>query len=159
MEFFLAQVQMVLPVLGFTFTQQVAVAQAQPGKPAPSVVSPVFAMSPVGTSATAQEVDGQFIVFKGSTARKVGVDSWTSYKGLRDQLVEEGKLADADQDGFFVFTEDVPFNSPSAAAAVVFGGNQGRRAWRTRDTNETYQQWNEQKLADAGKQQEADAPQ
>ena len=143
MEFFLGQVQMVLPVLGFTFTQQLPPVQAQRG-----IGATVFVMNPVGTSATAQEVDGQFIVTKGSTARKEGVDSWTSYRSLRDQLVEEGKLAESGQDGLLVFTDDVPFSSPSAAATVVYGDNQnGRIAWRNRDTGQTYQQWQEQKLA------------
>jgi hypothetical protein len=154
MEFFLGQVQMVLPVLGFAFTQQSPTAQPQPG----SAVSPLFEMGPVGTSATAQEVDGQFLVLKNSTARKQGVESWTSYRGLRDQLVAEGKLANSGQDGFLVFTEDVPFASPSAAAAVVFAGNQnGRKAWRVKDTNQTYQEWKEERLEEAGKQKEKPA--
>ena len=134
MEFFLAQVQLVLPVLGFTFTQPRPAtgteATATPGGPP----SPIFVMNPVGTSARAQEIDGEFVVLKGSTARKQGIASWTSYKALRDQLVQEGKLADGPDPSLYVFTEDVPFNSPSAAAAVVFGGNQrGPLVWRTED--------------------------
>ena len=42
-------------------------------------------------------------------------------KTLRDQLVQEGKLLDHQDPNFSVFAEDIPFNSPSAAAAVVFG--------------------------------------
>jgi uncharacterized protein DUF4357 len=145
MEFFLDQVQMVLPVLGFSFTQQLPSAAALAKES-----SPQFTMTPVGTSATAREVDGEFVVLKGSTARKQGNESWTSYRGLREQLMAEGKLAEAGQDGFLVFTEDVPFSSPSAAAAVVYGGNQnGRLAWRTKDGGQTYQQWQEQKLLQA----------
>jgi hypothetical protein len=50
-----------------------------------------------------------------------------------------------------VFTEDVPFNSPSAAAAVVFGGNQrGPLVWRTEDGSRTYRDWQEEKLKQAG---------
>ncbi len=147
-EFFLGQVQMVLPVLGFTFTQQLPELQPQPGRVPASTASPVFVMSPVGTHATAQEIDGEFIVFKGSTARKQGVEAWVSYRSLRDQLLAEGKLVDAEQEGLLVFTEDVAFSSPSAAAAVVYGGNQnGRTAWKVKDTGQTYQQWQEQKLA------------
>lgn len=148
MEFFLGQLQMVLPVLGFSFTQPLPSTQPQPGRQAPLEQSPLFVMNPVGTSATAQEVDGEFVVFKGSSARKQGVESWASYRGLRDQLIAEGKLVDAQKDGLLMFTEDVPFSSPSAAAAVVYAGNQnGRIAWRTKDTGLTYQQWQEQKLA------------
>jgi hypothetical protein len=105
-------------------------------------------MNPVGTLALAQEIDGQFVVLKGSTARRQGVESWTSYRPLRDQLIEEGKLTDTGQDGLLIFTEDVAFSSPSAAAAVVYGGNQnGRQAWRIKDTGLSYQQWQEQRLA------------
>lgn len=151
MDFFLGQVQMILPVLGFTFTQRVPAVQAELARVASNAVSPVFVMSPVGTHATAQEIDGQFNVRQGSTARKQGVDSWSAYRSLRDQLVAEGKLVDADQEGYFLFTEDVPFSSPSAAASVVYGGNQnGRIVWRSKDTGQTYQQWQDQKLAGAG---------
>jgi hypothetical protein len=146
MEFFLGQLQMVLPVLGFTFTQPLP--STLPGGTGGPGTSPLFVMSPVGTAATAQEVNGEFIVLRGSTARKHGVDSWTTYKGLRDQLVAEGKLADGRADDLLVFTEDVPFSSPSAAAAVVYGGSQrGTTAWKVKDTNQTYLQWQEQKLA------------
>jgi hypothetical protein len=49
-----------------------------------------------------------------------------------------------------VFTEDVPFASPSAAAAVVFGGSQnGRIVWKRKDNGQTSKQWQEQKLAEA----------
>ncbi len=152
MEFFLGQVQMVLPVLGFSFTQQLVVTKPQTGVSTASARSPIFTMNPVGTSATAQEIDGNFIVFKNSTARKQGTESWMSYKGLRDQLVTDGKLIDGPgQDGFFIFAEDVPFSSPSAAAAVVYGGNQnGRIVWRVKDTSQTYEKWQEEKLASVG---------
>jgi hypothetical protein len=36
---------------------------------------PDFVMNPVGTDARAQEIDGEFVVLKGSTARKQGVAS------------------------------------------------------------------------------------
>jgi hypothetical protein len=149
MEFFLSQAQMVLPVLGLSFTQQLPVLPpfgAEP--PVAAGTSPLFCMNPVGTLALAQEIDGQFVVLKGSTARRQGVESWTSYRPLRDQLIEEGKLTDTGQDGLLIFTEDVAFSSPSAAAAVVYGGNQnGRQAWRIKDTGLSYQQWQEQRLA------------
>jgi hypothetical protein len=158
MEFFLGQVQMVLPVLGFNFTQQLVAPKPPVGEPSSSSLSPIFVMNPVGTSATAQEVDGTFIVFKNSTARKQGTAAWEkypAYKGLRDQLIAEGKLIDSDQADFLVFTDNVPFSSPSAAAAVVYGGNQnGRVAWRVKDTGQTYAHWQEEKLANVGNQKE-----
>jgi len=41
-------------------------------------------------------------------------------------------------------TEDIPFNSPSAAAGVVFGGNQrGPTVWKTKQGGQTDREWHE----------------
>ena len=151
MEYFLSQVRLVLPVLGFNFTEPVgydpSTADGENVKDAP----PLFEMSPVGTTARAKEMRGRFIVLKGSTARKQGISSWSSYRSLRDQLVQDGKLGDSPDSEYFVFNDDVEFASPSAAAAVVFGGNQnGRMAWRVVETGQTYKDWQEQRLREAG---------
>lgn len=150
MEFFLGQLQLVFPVLGFGFLQQ------RPTLPPPSArvsdeQSPLFVFNAVGVRASAREIGDEFIVLKGSTARKESLRSWTSYKSLRDQLVADGKLIDSTEPNYFVFTDDLPFNSPSAAAAVVNAGNQnGRIAWKIAQTGETYQEWYDKKLAAAG---------
>jgi uncharacterized protein DUF4357 len=150
MEFFLAQVQLVLPVLGFAFTQPRPAGGDGSTSTGTVQESPVFVMSPVGTHARAQQIDDEFVVFKESTARKHGLPSWTSYKQLRDQLVQEGKLIDSPDPDLYLFADDIPFNSPSAAAAVVFGGNQaGPTVWKTKD-GQTYREWQEAKLAQAG---------
>ncbi|MEX2599859.1 MAG: GIY-YIG nuclease family protein [Dehalococcoidia bacterium] len=144
MEFFLDQVELVLPVLGFDFLRpasSAAIAQED------TSVSPVFEIRQVGVVATAQEIGGEFIVKAGSTARKEGAPSWTTYRGLRDQLVHAGKLRDSDDAGFYEFAEDVPFSSPSAAAATVLArGANGRTEWQTRDTRATYQGWLDQQI-------------
>ncbi len=45
------------------------------------------------------------------------------------------------------FVEDVPFASPSAAAAVVYGGNMnGRAAWKLLSTGQSYGDWQDAKL-------------
>jgi hypothetical protein len=151
MEFFLTQVQLVLPVLGFAFAQPRPPTGDESVSTQVAQKSPVFVMSPVGTQAEAQEIDGEFVVFKGSTARMQGVPSWTSYKTLRDQLVLEGKLRDGPVPGYYMFAEGVPFKSPSAAAAVVFGGNQrGPMVRRTKVGSQTYGEWQAEKLKQAG---------
>lgn len=148
MEYFLGQLQLILPVLGFTFLQPKPVA-TPPGWISDADESPLFLLGVVGVEARAREIDGEFIVMKGSTARREGTRTWTSYKGLREQLVDEGKLVLSDQPDYYVFTEDVSFSSPSAGGAVVNAGNiNGRTAWKT-ETGETYQQWQEKKLAAA----------
>jgi hypothetical protein len=77
--------------------------------------------------------DEGLVVFKGSTALKGTTDAmapgWVAFKIA---LVASGKLADTGS--LLVFTEDVLFNSPSAAAAVVYGNNtNGRLAWKADD--------------------------
>lgn len=149
MEYFVGQLQMVLPVLGFNFLQPKPTVTL-PNGGSTDTDSPLFVLSVVGAEAKAREVAGEFIVLKGSTARKEGLKSWTSYKALRDQLVAEDRLVQSDQPDYFVFNEDVAFSSPSAGAAVVNAGNMnGRTSWKT-ESGETYQQWHEKKLAASG---------
>ena len=142
---------MVLPVLGFHFLQPKPVVTPSDGETTASE-SPLFCLTVVGAEAKAREIGGEFVVQKGSTCRKEGLKSWTSYKALRDQLVEDGKLIESEQTDFYVFNEDVGFSSPSAGAAVVNAGNMnGRMMWKTADTGETYQQWHENKLQAASR--------
>ncbi len=143
MEYFLAQIAMVLAVLGFPFLQ--------PRLAAGSPATPSFKLEGVGVRAEAREVDGEFVVLKGSTARKHGVGSWTSYRGLRDDLVASGELVDTDDPDLYVFAEDVPFASPSAAATVIMARNcNGRREWKEGSTGKTYGEWQELQLKLAG---------
>lgn len=145
MDYFLEQIQMVLPVLGFSFLQplpdysQIA---------ATSVSGTRFTMRDAGTEAHAVELNGEFVVLKGSTARKQGTKSWDSYKSLRDQLVADGRLVDSEFPEYFRFVENVPFQSPSAAATVVAAGNRnGRLTWKSESGSETYADWHDAKLA------------
>ena len=92
--------------------------------------------------ARAREVEGEFVVMQGSTARLHGTASWTAYKQLREQLIVEGKLVPTDDPGVLRFAQDTPFNSPTAAAAVVFAGNiNGREAWCVEGSDQTYGDW------------------
>jgi hypothetical protein len=137
-------------VLGFTYLHPVPTPEQLLNAPENSSVSPLFEMSPVGTNATAREYQGEFIVLKGSTARKQGIQSWTSYRQLREQLVQERHLTPGADDRYYVFEHDVPFNSPSAAAAVIVGGNQnGTLVWKVKGTGQSYKDWKDAKLAKA----------
>lgn len=148
MEYFLDQVVMMMPVLGFGFLQpspRVEVA------PASAPQSPLFRLSRACVRAEARVIDGQFVVLKGSTARKQGVESWTSYKGLRAELIERGRIVDASDPQLLAFADNVSFDSPSAAAAVVLGGNaNGRIEWKVADTGKTYADWQALQLKLAG---------
>ncbi|APZ96150.1 GIY-YIG nuclease family protein [Fuerstiella marisgermanici] len=145
MEYFLHQLKIVLPVLGLNFLQARPVINRTP---APSAnESPLFVLNVVGTEAYAREVDDEFVVLKDSTARRSGLPSWTSYKSLRDQLIVDGKLIEKADSDYYIFTEDVPFRSPSAGGAVVNAGNiNGRDAWKVSGTSQTYADWHDSKL-------------
>ncbi len=139
MEYFLEQVQVIFPVLGLAFLQ-----------PVPSVVDQriVFENTDVGSQARAIEANGEFVVLRGSTARKEGSPSWVNYRDLRDELLHSGKLRQGGNPEQLEFTVDVPFKSPSAAAAVVAAANRnGRAMWRVAGTSQTYGEWQESRLS------------
>jgi len=77
--------------------------------------------------------DDGFVIFKGSTALKNITETMTpGYVAYKKELIASGKLTDAGP--VLRFNDDVLFNSPSAAAAVVYGNNaNGRVLWRTAD--------------------------
>lgn len=144
MEYFLDQLRLMLPVLGFDFLRPPATKEHL----IDTAAAPKLTMSEVGTLATAREIDGNFVVLKGSTARRQGSPSWDSYVTLRDELVAQGKLV-ASNDERYEFAEDVEFSSPSAAAAVVAAANRnGRIAWKLAG-GQTYAQWKEAQVAKA----------
>jgi len=147
MEYFLAQIEMMLPVLGFTFLQRAP----EPAKIEANADSPLFTLSGVGVEAKAREIEGEFIVLKGSTARRQGVESWSSGRNVREALIEEGKLVDGADPDALVFAENVPFSSPSTAASVVLAANvNGRIKWTLDSTGQTYADWQETRLKMAG---------
>lgn len=155
MEYFLEQIQMLLPVLGFTFilpipavqTPSVTPLQGSIDSSSPRSDSPVFEMGISGAAATAQEIAGEFVVLRGSTAQGQNADSLSrSYVELRRQLSETGKLKSVDNGtGSLIFGENVSFKSPSAAASVVAGSNQnGRITWKVE--GQTYKAWQQAQI-------------
>ncbi len=148
MEGFLKHIELMFPVLGFSFL-----------KPKPTVTSPsstetigdssspTFEFTSGDAKATAREINGEFVVLKGSTATLQPRSSWTSYRNLRQQLVNDKKLVEIPDKGLLLFAEDVYLTSPSAGAAIVAAGNtSGRVAWKTTDTRQTYGDWHQSQL-------------
>lgn len=127
MEVFLERITQLLPVLGSELLTPVV-----------AVVQPVGAPSMLvckmkGAIANGTRTPNGFVVMKGSTAVKQLRDSaktngpWIIT--LRSELQENGSLVE--QGEFLVFTKDVEFSSPSAAAAVIHAGNAaGPLAWK-----------------------------
>lgn len=153
MDFYIGQISLILPVLGFSFLKQpVAANGSAPGNGPPS---PRLVMKEGKKQAYAQEMDGEFVVLADSPAKKHPAASWTSYRGLRDALVKEGKLVDGADPDYYRFAENVPFNSPSAAAATVAAGNRnGRTYWKIEATGQTYAEWKESQVEMSDTEQE-----
>lgn len=100
-----------------------------------------------GLRATAVLRDGEFIVEQGSTARTTWVGAEThSYASLHAELVRSGVVVvDGDR---AIFSQNYAFNSPSAAAAVVYGRSaNGPTAWRLAGEALSYKDWEERRLA------------
>ena len=69
------------------------------------------------------------------------------FADVTEKLLKAGKLVESGEPNILTFVENVPFESPSAAAAVVYAGNQnGRMAWRVKDTGQTYKDWQDSQV-------------
>ena len=129
MEVFLSRIRQLLPVLGSELFIPIA----------PHAASNKQADSPLvcrikGAQAFGQRTPDGFVVFRGSTAvlqeRPATLRRQPYLVELRKKLAADGTLAQ--KDGFYVFTKDSEFSSPSAAASVIHGGGaNGLTEWRT----------------------------
>jgi len=142
MDYFVSQLQIVLPVLGVNAIRT-RPAPAMPYGSPTADASPVFSLvnKRTGTDARAQVIDGEFTLLAGSRV----VPAWTatgtadstrrSYAGYRaqhDHLVADGSIEVTD--GVGVTTRDLVFGSPSTAGAVAIGRScNGRISWVTVD--------------------------
>jgi hypothetical protein len=154
MELFIERALVLLPVLGFDFTRPRAEVVA--ATTAESAKVPTFVFETKGAKALAREVEGQFVVLKGSTASSKPAESWKTYQEVYAQLKADGVLVPhASDTKLLLFTDDFPFDSPSAAGSIVSGNNvSGRQAWFVENTEQTYGQWQDAKIAAS----EAQAP-
>jgi hypothetical protein len=134
MEYFLEQMKLILPVMGFKFL-------------IPSTVKPIVEKDEIKNNtpqevyfiktktlnASMIEIDQGYIVAKGSEAKKELSPSCTeTYITMRKKLLET-KILIEDNDKL-IFAEDAIFNSPSAAANMVLGRNSnGFTEWVNKD--------------------------
>jgi hypothetical protein len=122
MVIFLEKARQLLPVLGSDVLTPIA---ESPGQGASRLTTGLK-----GISATGQRTPNGFVVFKGSRAigtNRPSASPWTIE--IRDMLLREGKLVPDGPD--WKFSEDVEFTSPSAAGAVIHGGNvNGLIVWK-----------------------------
>jgi hypothetical protein len=156
MEYFITQVQIVLPVLGVNLFRGKSLPRSSAEAEVPSPPdSPVFTMNvPKGGIARAQEIDGEFTVLSGSRARtqwvsKPGTSRAYRNRDMREALIAKGVLVDAD--GLLIFVRDQVFSSPSAAAAVIVGTDthNGRRSWKVEASGVSYGDWQALRISEA----------
>ena len=138
MLYFIEQIKLVLPVLGLDLLRETNAAATDMQEAQP--VRFELTAPTLGIVAFATELDGEFVVLKGSFARK----SWTQpggYQKLHNQLRQQGVLQIATQH-LLMFTCDYAFSSPSAASAVVLGrSDNGRKSWLLAGSKQTYGDW------------------
>ena len=165
MAFFLDQIHTLLPVLGYDFLRSKTKAATPPGEAAPGLepqaVSPIFVreVKRHGVRARGQEVDGEFLVFKGGIARRAWTGNETTYGKLFLHLATTGVLKPTADDQHTEFTEDYAFASPSAAAAIVAGrSSNGRTAWVIEGTNTNYGEWQSEQVNKVAPAQPAPEP-
>lgn len=138
MDYFVSQLQIVLPVLG------VNAIRVRPSRlvVAPTSMthdSPVFRLcqAKLGVDARAQQIDGEFTVLAGSLVvpawHGVGkaestLKAYASYRTQHERLLGDGTIVV--ENGRGLVSRDVVFPSPSTAGAVVLGRScNGRREW------------------------------
>lgn len=111
--------------------------------------SPVFSLDTVNreagveANATAQLINGKFVVFEGSTAH---LRAEGTSQELKQRLIEQGILVKTGS--LYRFTKNVDFNTSSAAGSVIRGQNtNGPASWRVKGQDKvTFQMWQDEKL-------------
>jgi hypothetical protein len=134
MEYFLEQIKLILPVMGFNFliSSTASPIDFQESDPKSNIHETYFIKTRT-FQATMIETDQGYIVTKGSEAKKTLSNSCTdTYRNMRRKLLET-KIMIEDGDKL-IFAEDAVFNSPSAASNMILGRNSnGFAEWVNKD--------------------------
>lgn len=121
MEFFLEQIKLILPVMGFKFLIPSTVKEL-PENHSLNSIHETYLIKTNTFNASMKETDQGYIVTKGSEAKKKLSNSCTeTYVNMRRKLLETKILVE--EDGKLIFNEDTVFNSPSAASNMILGRN------------------------------------
>ncbi len=153
MEAFLANLKVILPVVGLDLLKPRPFATTKPTGSVPEAGEVRFEIRhKSGVKAAGVEEEGEFIVLKGSEALKdAGYQGTNSYGELKQELIAQGVLAASADDKFYEFVRPYSFKSPSAAAAVVLDRNaNGRLEWKVVGSKLTYHQWQEERAKVSG---------
>jgi Domain of unknown function (DUF4357) len=143
MEYFLEQIRLMLPVMGFRFLIPSTIKHLEKDIDTDSVsFSVIYKIRTKTFDASMIESDKGYIVLKGSEAKKELSNSTTeTYRSLRRKLLETKILIE--EDNKLIFVEDAIFTSPSSASNMVLGRNSnGFTEWVT-DNGKTFREMQE----------------
>lgn len=151
MEAFIAQLQIVLPVLG---VNAIRVRPDAANAAVATEMSPVFTLvnAKSGVDARAQVIGDEFTVLAGSKVVAIwsggartasSIKTYAGYREVHSRLVAEGSIIV--EDGIGRVARDIPFRSPSGAGSVALGRScNGRLEWTW--SGGTYAVWEERGL-------------
>ena len=129
MEIFLDRIHQLMPILGADFLVPKTVLSSKRTK------KNDLLCEIKNVKASGRFLPKGFIVFKESQAvleERPSTEKFPFAHKLRQELLAKGKLTQ--EKDCLRFTEDIEFSSPSAAAAVIHGGNaNGLTAWKNTD--------------------------
>jgi len=150
MEAFLANLKVILPVIGLDLLKprpQGVVKDGTSVSGTPSTASPEIRFEvrhKSGVKAIAVEEEGEFVVLEGSEALKDMDYARNSYAKLKQELIADHILEPTADGEKFRFTRAYAFDSPSAAGSVVLDRNtNGRTRWYLVGSDLNYHQWQE----------------
>jgi len=129
MEIFLEKMQQVLPALGIEVFVPTVYRQETEDK------LELLNCQIKDLTATGYLTPNGIVVLSGSQAvlhERASAKKYTGVLANRNKLIEEKHIVE--EGDHLIFTKDVEFSSPSAAAAVIHGGSaNGLLAWKTQD--------------------------
>lgn len=122
MEYFLEQMKLILPVMGFKFLISSTAKRNVNNEPQENRIHESYFIKTKSFKASMIETDQGYIVMKGSEAKKnLSASCTETYRKMRRKLLETEILVE--QGDKLLFAEDAIFNSPSAASNMVLGRN------------------------------------
>lgn len=131
MEYFLEQMKLIFPVMGFRFLISTIVKPVEIEDNKKDEIKTLFKINNNNIKAQMYISDQGFVVKKGSQGKKKLSNSCTeTYRKLRAKLIDTEILKD--EGDFYIFLEDTIFSSPSAASNMILGRNSnGYTEWVT----------------------------
>lgn len=129
MDIFFARMEQLLPILGQEFLKPITKIDSRSDK------EDLLYCEIKGLKAFGRQTENGFVILKGSAAvieERPSTQKFRYAANLRKNLIEEGILVP--ETNHMSFVKDHEFSSPSAAAAVIHGGQaNGLTAWRDED--------------------------